>query len=136
MRAMTLRLFMATLKQGMIFTRTGVRFAGKCSNVMVLIATALYPGAALAAGDRALGEYLATACVACHQMGGPGVGGIPEIVGWPEHQFFAILQSYKTKARESQIMQSVTANLSDAEMQALAAYFGSMKSAASGAVGK
>ena len=35
-------------------------------------------------GDKALGEYLSSECVTCHQITGR-YEGIPPIVGWPEH---------------------------------------------------
>ena len=41
---------------------------------------------AAAAGDRALGEYLSSECVTCHQLSGR-YQGIPPIVGWPEPSF-------------------------------------------------
>lgn len=71
------------------------------------------------------GEYLASECVTCHQVSGASTS-VPSIVGWPESQFVAALSSYKRKERDNQIMQSIAARLSDDEMKALAAYFGSL----------
>ncbi len=47
-------------------------------------------------GDRgrALGEYLASECVTCHQKSGKVVGGVPAIIGWPEDQFLAVMHAY------------------------------------------
>ena len=53
--------------------------------------------------------------------------GIPSIVGWPADQFTAVLQSYKTKDRRNQVMQTIAGRLSDDDMAALAAYFESLK---------
>lgn len=78
------------------------------------------------AGDPALGEYLSGECVTCHRPDGQDKG-IPPIVGWPEDQFLAILQSYKAKERPNQVMQTITSRLSDDEMSALAAYFAQLK---------
>lgn len=79
-----------------------------------------------AAADIAFGEYLAGECVTCHRKDGQDKG-IPSITGWPADQFIAVLQSYKLKDRDNQVMRSVTSNLSDAEMAALAAYFETLK---------
>ena len=79
------------------------------------------------AADLALGEYLSGECVTCHRPDGQDKG-IPAIVGWPEDQFLAILQSYKAKERPNQVMQTITSRLSEEEMGALAAYFAQLKS--------
>ncbi|MGX5734735.1 c-type cytochrome [Bosea thiooxidans] len=81
-----------------------------------------------AAGDPALGAYLASECTACHQLSGRSAGGIPPIIGWPEQQFVAALDAYGRKQRENPVMQTIAARLSREEMAALAAYFGSLKS--------
>ena len=93
---------------------------------IMLVAAMAAAGGAGAAGDRAFGEYLASECVTCHQISGQVTGGIPAIVAWPEDQFVAVVKSYKDKERDNPIMQTIAARLSDAEMAALAAYFGSL----------
>jgi cytochrome c len=90
-------------------------------------ASAVLPGAAQAAGDRALGEYLSSECVTCHQPTGQNQG-IPPIVGWPDESFIAIMDEYRKKTRSNPIMQTVAGRFSDEEVAALAAYFGSLKS--------
>lgn len=80
---------------------------------------------AAAKGDRALGEYLAGECVTCHQASGR-FNGIPPIVGWPEASFIAIVDEYRRKTRPHAAMQTIAARLSDEEVAALAAYFGSL----------
>ncbi len=96
--------------------------------IMVAAAIAAGGGAtgALAGGDIAFGEYLSGECVTCHRQDGQDKG-IPAIVGWPADQFTAVLQSYKTKDRRNQVMQTIAGRLSDQEMAALAAYFESLK---------
>lgn len=83
---------------------------------------------ALKASDDkiAFGEYLASECVTCHQLSGAD-SGIPAIIGWDEESFIAVLNSYKNKARDNQVMQMVTATLTDEEIAALAAYFATIK---------
>ena len=77
-------------------------------------------------GDRELGEYLSSMCVACHQLSGKTSGGIPAIVAWPNDQFIAVIQSYKDGTRDNETMRTISHRLSQDEIEALAAYFGSL----------
>jgi cytochrome c553 len=77
-------------------------------------------------GDPALGEYLASECATCHQITGRASTGIPSILAWPDDQFVAVMQSYRSRERDSQIMQTIAGRLSDEELHALAAYFGGL----------
>lgn len=78
-------------------------------------------------GDRAFGEYLSSECVTCHQLSGH-YDGIPPIVGWPEESFVEIMNEYRHKKRPNPVMQTIAGRLSDEELAALAAYFGSLTS--------
>lgn len=77
-------------------------------------------------GDRELGQYLSSECVACHQVSGQQTGGIPAIVGWPDDQFVAVMLAYKSKDRDNEVMRTIAARLSQEDIEALAAYFGSI----------
>lgn len=81
-------------------------------------------------GDAALGEYLSATCVACHQLSGQAVGGIPAIVGWPDDQFIAVMEAYRRKERDNPVMQTIAAGLSGEDIAALATFFGGLKPAA------
>lgn len=74
------------------------------------------------AGDLTYGEYLASECVTCHQRSGQA-HGIPAIVGWPQDQFVAVLNSYRWKERANPVMQTIAGKLSDEDIDALATYF-------------
>jgi cytochrome c553 len=76
-------------------------------------------------GDKALGQYLSSECVTCHQVSGQ-YEGIPPIIGWPEETFIEILGEYRMKKRSNPIMQTIAGRLSQEEVAALAAYFGSL----------
>ncbi|AZO80546.1 MULTISPECIES: c-type cytochrome [unclassified Bosea (in: a-proteobacteria)] len=80
-----------------------------------------------AAGDNALGEYLSSECTSCHQTSGRQVGGIPAIIGHPAEQFVALMNAYRQRQRDNQVMQAVAARLSSEEIAALAAYYESLK---------
>lgn len=83
-------------------------------------------GTGIAAGDRALGEYLSSECVTCHQLSGR-YQGIPPIVGWPEASFVEIMNEYREKQRDNPVMQTIAGKFSSDDIAALAAYFGSVK---------
>jgi cytochrome c553 len=97
---------------------------------IVALATLLgliaFANKATAAGDRALGEYLSSECVTCHQLSGR-YQGIPPIVGWPEGSFVEIMDEYRSKRRGNPVMQTIAGKFSGEEIAALAAYFGSLK---------
>ncbi|MCA3585121.1 MAG: hypothetical protein IOD03_15695 [Methylocystis sp.] len=78
-------------------------------------------------GDRAFGEYLSSECVTCHQISGRVVGGVPAIVGIEAESFVALMESYKNKVRENQVMQTIASKFNDEEIAALAVYFESVK---------
>lgn len=93
--------------------------------VVAIAAGCLPAPAALAAGDKALGEYLSSECVTCHQLSG-NFDGIPPIIGWPDAIFIEIMSDYRAKTRANPIMQTIAGRLSEEEIAALAAYFGSL----------
>ena len=92
----------------------------------LLVAIAAGSSGLRAEGDVAYGEYLSTACVTCHQLTGID-NGIPSIVGWDQKAFVKTLQSYQAKERENPVMRMITEPMSVEEMEALAAYFATIK---------
>ena len=99
----------------------------RAAPVFVLLPALLAAAGGLARGegDKALGEYLSSECVTCHQLTGR-YQGIPPIVGWPPPVFIAIMGEYRTRKRDNPIMQTIAGRLSEDEIAALAAYFGSL----------
>jgi cytochrome c553 len=81
------------------------------------------------AADWELGQHLSSECVTCHQTSGRQQGGIPAILGLPMDQFVALMRAYSQKQRENPVMQAIAARLSADEIEALAAYYGSLKAA-------
>ena len=93
----------------------------------LFVAGALAMSAARADDDLiAYGEYLSGPCVTCHQLSGTD-NGIPPIVGWEEKAFISTMMSYKTKEREHQVMVMIASPLTKEEIEALAAYFATIK---------
>ncbi|MDD9738155.1 MAG: c-type cytochrome [Marinovum algicola] len=75
-------------------------------------------------GDPEYGEYLSSECTTCHQASGSDA--IPAIVGWPQEAFVVALHGYKSGQRSHPAMQMIAGRLSDEEIAALAAYFGTL----------
>ena len=93
--------------------------------IFIIAGLSAAPGP-LAATDKALGEYLSSECVTCHQLSGQ-FDGIRSIVGWPEPIFIDVMLEYRQKKRNSEIMQTIASRLSSEEVAALATYFGSLQ---------
>ena len=103
------------------------RKSNGCAKIAIHVVLGLAAVPAAAQGDKALGEYLSSECVTCHQLSGR-YQGIPPIIGWPEASFVAIMNEYREKRRSNPVMQTIAAKFSNEEVAALAAYFGSLKS--------
>lgn len=95
---------------------------------LALVALPMLGDAAAFARDRELGQYLSTECLTCHRQSGQAVGGIPQIFGWPEDQFIAVMHAYKLSQRDNPVMQAIAGRLKEDEIAALAAYFGEIHS--------
>ena len=105
----------------------GIVKAGHVATTLAaLFGLLAFAGSVTAAGDRALGEYLSSECVTCHQLSGR-YQGIPPIVGWPEQSFVEIMDEYRSKRRANPVMQTIAGKFTVEEIAALAAYFGSLK---------
>lgn len=104
-----------------------MRIYCRLKDIVALLALVLAAPASLAQGkgDKAFGEYLSAECVTCHQISGK-FDGIPPIIGWPDESFVEIMNEYKKKERSNAVMQTIAGRLSDEEIAALAAYFGSL----------
>ena len=98
----------------------------RCRCFVAALAVALPTAApAVAAGDRALGEYLSSECVTCHQLSG-------QSQRHPVDHRLAGDASSKServpaKRRDNPVMQTIAGKFSSDEIAALAAYFGSLK---------
>jgi cytochrome c553 len=77
--------------------------------------------------DRALGKYLFSECITCHQTNGKQTGAIPAISRLSKDQFIARMMSFKRRERDNPVMQTIAARLSMDELAALAAYICSLQ---------
>lgn len=99
------------------------------SLVMTLAAGALsFSAPVLAGGDAAAGKEKSAVCVACHgEDGNSQIATNPRIAGQYAGYIVRALKDYKSGARDNAIMAGIVANLSEEDMEDLAAYFSSQK---------
>lgn len=80
------------------------------------------------AGNAAAGKEKAKACAACHGADGNSASAdFPKLAGQHYDYLVKSLQGYKTGARKNPVMAPMGANLSQRDMEDLAAYFSSQQ---------
>ncbi len=81
----------------------------------------------MAAGDAAAGEKLAHTCLGCHgvkhYVNTYPTYHVPRIAGQHEQYLVAALKAYRSKQRSHKTMQANASDLSDQNMEDIAAYF-------------
>jgi cytochrome c553 len=92
------------------------------------------PSMALA-GDAAAGRQKNYQCQGCHGIPGwktafPEVYSVPKLGGQHPAYIVAALKAYKKGERDHQTMRAIAADLSDKDMEDLAAYYGASVAAA------
>ncbi|HEX5678342.1 MAG TPA: c-type cytochrome [Alcanivorax sp.] len=96
----------------------------KCFKLFVLLAAVVATPSALAQGDPEAGKEKAQVCAACHGPDGNSSSGMyPSLAGQGEPYLIKQLKDFKSGARENAIMQAQAANLSEQDMQDLAAFY-------------
>jgi cytochrome c553 len=81
---------------------------------------------AAAGQDLAVGKARSAACVACHGANGASTNPAwPSLAGQQKGYMVAALKAYKTGTRKNEMMSGIAKGLSDADMEALAAYYSS-----------
>jgi len=80
------------------------------------------------AGDVKAGRAKAMTCQGCHGLDGLSkTPDSPNLAGQPEPYLVAQLQAFKSGARKSEAMSVVAPNLSDADIDDLAAYYAAIE---------
>lgn len=93
-----------------------------------LLGVVMFASNLAAAGDAALGRAKATKCKQCHGLDGIGMmPNIPNIAGQKDAYLVAQLRAYRGGKREDQMMSFIAKDLSDEDIDNLAAYFSSIK---------
>lgn len=86
---------------------------------------------AMAAGDAAAGKAKSAVCASCHGADGKALmPAYPNLAGQNEEYLVSALTSYRSKERQggnAALMHAMAANLSDDDINNLAAYYASLK---------
>lgn len=96
--------------------------------LVVAAALAALSVPALAAGDAAAGAKKNFQCQGCHGIPGwktafPEVYQVPKLGGQKAAYIVSSLKAYKSGERDHQTMRAIAADLSDKDMEDLAAYY-------------
>ncbi|MDT8406990.1 MAG: cytochrome c [Methylococcales bacterium] len=81
------------------------------------------PSAAPTTDDGKAGEAAAQTCLACHVEGEDGQANVPRLAGQHPSYLVQAMQDYQSGRRKNALMQSMVQNLSEAELNQIAAYF-------------
>ena len=91
---------------------------------LFLCGAALLTGGVAFAGNPAAGKEKAKACAACHGADGNSASAdFPKLAGQHYDYLVKSLQGYKSGARKNPIMAPMSANLSQRDIEDLAAYY-------------
>ena len=94
------------------------------SATLVLLIAALFPAGAAAPGTvPPRGAALANACAACHGPNGRSQGAIPSIDTLSAEDFRTALKAFGADARKGTVMNRIAKGLDDADIDAVASYF-------------
>ena len=89
----------------------------------VVVMTSVATGLAIA-GNAAAGKEKSKACAACHGVDGNSASAdFPRLAGQHNDYLVKSLQGYKSGARKNPIMAPMGANLSQRDIEDLAAYY-------------
>lgn len=98
----------------------------KKSVFILAIAAASLGVPAQAAGNPEAGRAKSLSCAACHGADGNSpVAMFPKLAGQEQDYLYHSLKAYKSGKRKNPIMGGQMANLSEVDMEDLAAYFSS-----------
>ncbi|MHB1145857.1 MAG: c-type cytochrome [Thiobacillus sp.] len=72
-------------------------------------------------------QSIASTCMSCHGPGGKSQGAIPSLAGLDKEYFVKSMKDFKAGTRAASIMKRHANGYTDAEVEAMAAYFASLK---------
>lgn len=95
----------------------------------IVAALVFAASSALAQSDPNLGRNIAATCANCHGTGGASVGGNEPLAGKPKDDTVQKMQDFKAGRRPATIMHQLAKGYTDAQIDAVAAYFAAQKPA-------
>ena len=100
----------------------------RIATLLVSAALTLGAGSAQAAGNPAAGQQKSQTCAACHGPKGNSTQPIyPVLAGQHESYLYQALKGYKSGERQNAVMNGMVSQLSDQDLQDLAAYYASQE---------
>lgn len=98
--------------------------------IFVVLAALMLAPLAVAEGDAERGKTLTTTCVACHaEDGNSPAGSFPSIAGQHEKYLYKQMVDIQSGERPAPLMAGQLDNMSDQDLQDMAAYYSSQKAA-------
>lgn len=94
---------------------------------LALGASLCLAGGAAFAQDAARARLLAANCANCHGTDGRSQGGMPSLAGLPKPYIVLQMQDFRSDKRVATVMHQLAKGYTDAEIDALAGYFSSVK---------
>lgn len=103
-----------------------MKSCNRMTKIFVSILLATLPATVLAKGEAAAGKKKAAVCEACHGPDGKSIAPIyPNLAGQHEDYLVKALADYRAGRRTNAIMAPMAANLSDQDIEDLAAWYAS-----------
>lgn len=99
-------------------------------NKKTTLAIAGFAGLALAGIAGAADIHtkaIASTCMSCHGPGGKSLGAVPSLAGLDKDYFVKSMKDFKSGARTGTIMKRHASGYTDAEFEAMGAYFAGLK---------
>lgn len=103
--------------------RSWIRLSALRVTAAVVVAASFVPAAA---ADKTVPDVLANACGACHGTDGMSAGSIPPLQGLDAGEIETMLMSFKSGELQGTIMNRIAKGYVEAEIKALARYFGAL----------
>lgn len=72
-------------------------------------------------------KVIASTCMTCHGPGGKSMGAAPSLAGLEKSYFVQTMKDFKSGARPASIMKRHASGYTEAEFEAMGAYFASLK---------
>lgn len=99
----------------------------KLFKATAIAASMLCIGLSGSANAGASGAMLGNTCAGCHGTHGVSAGAAPSLKGLPVDYLKQAMHDFKSDKRPATIMNRIAKGYSDADIDAMAAYFGGMK---------
>jgi len=96
------------------------------TRIITVVLLAFLPATLMAKGDPASGKEKSAVCQACHGPDGKSIAPIyPNLAGQHESYLVKALADYRAGRRTNPVMAPMAANLSDQDIEDLAAWYSS-----------